>query len=309
MKRLPQTLTAAALTGALAFGGAAVAQAQEDKIEDKPVAEMPNGDSNAEGIPDPESVTLDGVEYFKDGDTYKSRPEFGAPVELSKEQALAARDKQAEELTADQPEEAPAGEQVTDAEGDEGNEGVPAPATKKDAEGNEWYQSLKDPAVYVNDPAKVNEEITDEMREAYAKAFPSEAPEKPEFDKKKLAWLALPAALVIGGITWYLSQDGKTYVKDEARKNQEPTAEEKAASEQMLNANKDEVIAQGGQLAEGDAAQAGAPAAPAAGESADSARGMSAETGSNSVAQALAALAVAAMVAAGAFAARCKFFA
>ena len=28
MKRLPQTLTAAVLTGALAFGGAAVAQAQ-----------------------------------------------------------------------------------------------------------------------------------------------------------------------------------------------------------------------------------------------------------------------------------------
>lgn len=188
---------------------------------------------------------------------------------------------------------------------------IPAPATKKDAEGNEWYQSLKDPAVYVNDPALVNEEITDEMRDAYAKAFPSEDA-KPEFDKKKLAWLALPAALIIGGITWYLSQDGKTYVKDEARKNQQPTAEEKAASEQMLNANKDEVIAQGGQLAEGDAAQAdapSAPSAPAAGESADSARGMSAETGSNSVAQALAALAVAAMVAAGAFAARRKFFA
>ena len=108
--------------------------------------------------------------------------------------------------------------------------------------------------------------------------------------------MALPAALVIGGITWYLSQDGKTYVKDEARKNQEPTAEEKAASEQMLNANKDAVIAQGGQLAEGNAAPAAA-------------RGMSAETGSNSVAQALAALAVAAMVAAGAFAARRKFFA
>ena len=77
----------------------------------------------------------------------------------------------------------------------------------------------------------------------------------------------------------------------------------------MLNANKDEVIAQGGQLAEGDAAQADAPAAPATGEGTDSVRGMAAETGSNSVAQALAALAVAAMVAAGAFAARRKFFA
>ena len=80
----------------------------------------------------------------------------------------------------------------------------------------------------------------------------------------------------------------------------------------MLNANKDEVIAQVGQLAKGDAAQAEVPSAlsaPATGESADSARGMSAETGSNSVAQALAALAVAAMVAAGAFAALRKFFA
>lgn len=157
----------------------------------------------------------------------------------------------------------------------------------------------------------MNEEITAEMRDAYAKAFPSEDA-KPEFDKKKLAWLALPAALIIGGITWYLSQDGKTYVKDEARKNQQPTAEEKAASEQMLNANKDEVIAQVGQLAKGDAALAEVPSAlsaPATGESADSARDMSAETGSNSVAQALAALAVAAMVAAGAFAARRKFFA
>lgn len=108
--------------------------------------------------------------------------------------------------------------------------------------------------------------------------------------------MALPAALIIGGITWYLSQDGKTYVKDEARKNQQPTAEEKAASEQMLNANKNEVIAQGGKLADG-AKTTGAT------------RGMAAETGSNTVARGLAGLAVAAMVAAAAFAARRKFFA
>lgn len=176
---------------------------------------------------------------------------------------------------------------------------IPAPATKMDAEGNTWYQSMKDPSVYVNDPALVNVEVTPEMRDAYAKAFPSETPsdpQKPGFDAKKLAWLALPAALIIGGITWYLSQDGKTYVKDEARKNQQPTAEEKAASEQMLNANKNEVIAQGGKLADG-AKTTGAT------------RGMAAETGSNTVARGLAGLAVAAMVAAAAFAARRKFFA
>ena len=301
MKRLPQTLTAAVLTGALAFGGAAVAQAE-------PV------------VPAPMSVTIDGKEYVRQNDgSYVYTPsneekESGAKEEtITEEEALATRESanndEAEtgDLNSDV-DPLPEGDEDVDTSDLGDNEGIPDPATKKDAEGNEWYQSLKDPAIYVNDPALANEEITDEMRDAYAKAFPSEDP-KPGFDKKKLAWLALPAALVIGGITWYLSQDGKTYVKDEARKGQEPTAEEKAASEQMLNANKDEVIAQGGQLAEGDAAQADAPAAPATGEGTDSVRGMAAETGSNSVAQALAALAVAAMVAAGAFAARRKFFA
>ncbi|MDK8524310.1 hypothetical protein [Corynebacterium sp. MSK150] len=301
MKRLPQTLTAAALTGALAFGGAAVAQAE-------PV------------VPAPMSVTIDGKEYVRQNDgSYVYTPtdeekKSGAKEEtITEEEALATRESanndEAEtgDLNSDV-DQLPEGDEDVDTSDLGDNEGIPAPATKKDAEGNEWYQSLKDPAVYVNDPAQVNEEITDEMRDAYAKAFPSED-QKPGFDKKKLAWLALPAALVIGGVTWYLSQDGKTYVKDEARKGQEPTAEEKAASEQMLNANKDEVVAQGGKLAEGDAAQAGAPAAPATDEGTDSVRGMAAETGSNSVAQALAALAVAAMVAAGAFAARRKFFA
>ena len=66
----------------------------------------------------------------------------------------------------------------------------------------------------------------------------------------------------------------------------------------MLQENKDEVIAQGGQIADSTAAQAPAQT-----------RGISAETGSNTVARGLAALAFAAMIAAGAFAARRKFFA
>ncbi|MFW9212620.1 hypothetical protein ACOI91_08470 [Corynebacterium striatum] len=276
MKRLPQTLTAAALTGALAFGGAAVAQAQteENTTATTPAEEVTGEIVRHDVAADP--ITVDGVEYFKQEDgSWLSKPVAGDPVRLTPEQA--------EKFVKEQ--------QDTSA--------IPAPATKMDAEGNTWYQSMKDPSVYVNDPALVNMEVTPEMRDAYAKAFPSETPsdpQKPGFDAKKLAWLALPAALIIGGITWYLSQDGKTYVKDEARKNQQPTAEEKAASEQMLNANKNEVIAQGGKLADG-AKTTGAT------------RGMAAETGSNSVARALAALAVAAMVAAGAFAARRKFFA
>ncbi len=276
MKRLPQTLTAAVLTGALAFGGAAVAQAQteENTTATTPAEEVTGEIVRHDVAADP--ITVDGVEYFKQEDgSWLSKPVAGDPVRLTPEQA--------EKFVKEQ--------QDTSA--------IPAPATKMDAEGNTWYQSMKDPSVYVKDPALVNVEVTPEMRDAYAKAFPSETPsdpQKPGFDAKKLAWLALPAALIIGGITWYLSQDGKTYVKDEARKNQQPTAEEKAASEQMLNANKNEVIAQGGKLADG-AKTTGAT------------RGMAAETGSNTVARGLAGLAVAAMVAAAAFAARRKFFA
>ncbi len=78
MKRLPQTLTAAALTGALTFGGAAVAQAQiPAPVVDNPITDRTfNGEAQvAEGIPDPETITVDGVEYFKTGDVYKSRPQ------------------------------------------------------------------------------------------------------------------------------------------------------------------------------------------------------------------------------------------
>jgi putative membrane protein len=166
-----------------------------------------------------------------------------------------------------------------------------------------------------------------------------EEPSDDEFDAKKLAWLALPAALIIGGITWYLTHDDKTYVKDEARKNERPTAEEKAASEQMLKENKDEVIAQGGTLAEGgkvaesnsaqgsNSVQSGntaksnaAPSSnPAQGNnstqgttngaySTENARGMAAETGNNSIARGAVALAIAGLLAAGAFIARRKFF-
>lgn len=295
MKRLPQTLTAAALTGALAFGGAAVAQAQ---------------------IPAPATIVVEGVTYemqadgrykavagFENSGTdEKGNPDAATPS-LTKDQAQAIWERQQAENGENADPQTPGNETdsegADDAEGTDSsnsdNEGIPAPATKEDSKGNTWYQSMKDPSIYVNDPALVNVEITNEMREAYAKAFPSD-PQKPGFDAKKLAWLALPAALIIGGITWYLSQDGKTYVKDEARKNQQPTAEEKAASEQMLNANKNEVIAQGGKLADG-AKTTGAT------------RGMAAETGSNTVARGLAGLAVAAMVAAAAFAARRKFFA
>lgn len=113
-----------------------------------------------------------------------------------------------------------------------------------------------------------------------------------------LGLVALPATLIIGGVIWYLSQDGQTYIQDQNRIHQDPTPEDREASDKMLAENKDEVIAQGGQLADQGAAD----------ESAND-RGMLAQTGSNTAARGLAGLTVIAMIAAGAFAMRRKLFA
>ncbi|SCX22987.1 hypothetical protein [Corynebacterium jeikeium] len=312
MKRFSQSLTAVAMASALALGGATVAQAQ---------------------IPMPAEITVDGVKYQKQADgSYKAEEKndgLPTPPNLTADQAQAAWEKQqenADDNTAGDPAEDP---------------NIPAPATKQDDEGNTWYQSTQDPSVYVKDASQVNEPITDQMRADYNKAFgvpteegiPAPATKKDkfgntcyqhlqdptvyvkdrnkvnepitdemraecqDFDKKKLAWLALPAALIIGGIVWHLANDGKTYVQDENSKAA-PSEEEKAASDKMLTENKDEVIAQGGQLADQGAADQSA-----------SDRGMLAQTGSNTAARGLAALAVVAMIAAGAFAVRRKLFA
>lgn len=278
MKRFSQSLTAVAMASALALGGATVAQAQ---VPDEPGA----------GIPAPAVITVDGVEYQKQANgKYKSNPDFGEPVELTAEQAQAAWEKQ--QKNEDKGNEDTPGEDNQEGTPGDQNEGIPAPATKVDKNGNTCYQHIQDPTVYVKDRNKVNEPITDEMR---AECVFDET--TPDFDKKKLAWLALPATLIIGGILWHLANDGKTYVQDENSKDA-PSEEEKAASDKMLAENKDEVIAQGGQLADQGAAD----------ESAND-RGMLAQTGSNTAARGLAALAVVAMIAAGAFAVRRKLFA
>ena len=124
-----------------------------------------------------------------------------------------------------------------------------------------------------------------------------------------VAGILLPAALVIGGTTWYLNQDGQTYVTEQSRASAVPSSEEKAASEQMLNNNAAEVTEQaieaqsGGAGADTEAAPAGAEARvgteavagitpETAPDVAVSQRGMAAETGSNTLPRALAALAL-----------------
>ncbi len=252
MKRMTRTLTAAALSGALALGGTAVASAQ---------------------IPAPAEFELDGVTYQKQANgEYKSTNELGATT-LTADQAQAAWERLQEQQAGKETADAPASEETTET----------APTTT----------SVLAPDV---DMASTGESTAPSSVD-----YPLNGEPTSEFDKKQLAWLALPAALVIGGVTWYLAKDGKTYVKsEEAAQKSELSAEEKAESEQLLKDNHDEVIAQGGKVAQGQAA------ADAAQEPQVANRGISAETGSNTVARGLAALAIAAMLAAGAVVARRK---
>ena len=252
MKRMTRTLTAAALSGALALGGTAVASAQ---------------------IPAPAEFELDGVTYQKQANgEYKSTNELGATT-LTADQAQAAWERLQEQQAGKETADAPASEETTET----------APTTT----------SVLAPDV---DMASTGESTAPSSVD-----YPLNGEPTSEFDKKQLAWLALPAALVIGGVTWYLAKDGKTYVKsEEAAQKSELSAEEKAESEQLLKDNHDEVIAQGGKVAQGQAA------ADAALEPQVANRGISAETGSNTVARGLAALAIAAMLAAGAVVARRK---
>lgn len=220
-------------------------------------------------IPEPATLEVYGLVYEKQQDgSYLHRNDLGNTTITAEEAQFILEQQQAQQA----PEE--------NGEGQDNQ--PPAEGDNPAGEGQE-------------DPAKGNEGSNGGDNPSNEDPSSSES----DFDKKQLAWLALPAALAIGGVTWYLAKDGKTYVKSqEAAQKDAPTAEEKAASEQMLQENKDEVIAQGGQIADSTAAQAPAQT-----------RGISAETGSNTVARGLAALAFAAMTAAGAFAARRKFFA
>ena len=226
-------------------------------------------------IPAPAEFELDGVTYQKQADgKYKSTNEHGATT-LTEPEAQAAWERLQEQQAGEETADAPASEETTETE--------TAPTTT---------------SVLASD---VDMASTGESTAPSSVDYPLNGEPTSEFDKKQLAWLALPAALVIGGVTWYLAKDGKTYVKsEEAAQKSELSAEEKAESEQLLKDNHDEVIAQGGKVAQGQGA------ADAAQEPQVANRGISAETGSNTVARGLAALAIAAMLAAGAVVARRK---
>ncbi|MEX3504594.1 hypothetical protein [Corynebacterium sp. LK2510] len=134
-------------------------------------------------------------------------------------------------------------------------------------------------------------------------------------DMARLALFALPGILLIGGITWYLNQDGRTYVESSSRTSSAPSEQEIASSENMLSSNRSEVQRQalGGSSLGGNGDFGGSSAANgfANGSSngadvniattAAQGRGIGAETGSNDFAKGLVGLVLASLIGAAVF--------
>lgn len=149
------------------------------------------------------------------------------------------------------------------------------------------FRGLKvDPNDGVNKPTK---EIKDDTAAAIAAA---------------VGITALPLALVIGGVKYILDHDknGNPVYMAEGKQGQEPTAEDKAASDKLISENADEVKRQAataekmGEGVEKVSDNAGADAS----EGAD--RGVSAETGNNTIAKGLVGLLLASVMGAAIFA-------
>ena len=119
------------------------------------------------------------------------------------------------------------------------------------------------------------------------------------FDAGEIAGKVLPPLLIIGGITWYLNQDGSTYVQDKSRKDSTPTEEEIRISKDLKKGHIKEIQEQSGQPV--------TPTPDTQGQVPSGERGMNAETGSNTAARALFALLVFSIFGAAAFVARRKF--
>ncbi|OFT81460.1 hypothetical protein [Corynebacterium sp. HMSC29G08] len=117
-------------------------------------------------------------------------------------------------------------------------------------------------------------------------------------DLGNAAAIVLPAMLVIGGVAWYLNQDGKTFVTNLGRIGVTPTAQEIDASAHMLSSNRGEVEAQARAAAEAEAKGGAVTTVEAQAET----RGISAATGSNAFGKGMIALLLASVLGAAVFA-------
>lgn len=101
-----------------------------------------------------------------------------------------------------------------------------------------------------------------------------------------IAAAAIGLPIVIAGVTYFLNEDGQTLVGSSDRVNQQPTPEEKAASDRLRAEHAEEIAAQ---------------------QVAAATRGVEAETGSNTLARTLFALVIASVLGAAVFLAGRRF--
>lgn len=110
-----------------------------------------------------------------------------------------------------------------------------------------------------------------------------------------VAGAAVGTGIIINGVKYFVNKDKKTLVQDPNRVNAEPSAEEKAKSEQVVKANPDAVASQTG------AGNAQAGANNAADPAANGERGIGASTGVNKLPAGILSLLLASLLGAAAF--------
>ncbi|WP_066524036.1 hypothetical protein [Corynebacterium bouchesdurhonense] len=110
-----------------------------------------------------------------------------------------------------------------------------------------------------------------------------------------VAAAAVGTAIIINGVKYFVNKDKQTLVQDPNRVNAEPSAEEKAKSEELVKANPNTVASQTG--ASDAQAGAGNAAAPAA----NGERGIGASTGVNKLPAGILSLLLASLLGAAAF--------
>lgn len=306
MKRLTTTLTAATMAGALAFAAVPQAGAQ---------AEGPAAEPAQVGAIDPRAI-----EFLQN------------PPELIQDQLgdvwrLVNGDYVKTEIPADAPEAAAAPKFTLNANGGvvfgDGTNPFPenpAPATDPAAlEAEEapvsmpalnmrcdetiWYRT-GDGKHYVTDQARVNGALPEDKTQVrtaaemeavkdqctFVEGMPVATPEGLTPGQiAGIAGAAVAVPLIIGGIAYWLNKDGQTLVPSQERVNAEPTPEERAESDRLRAEHAAEIAAQQPEL------------------TAEQTRGIAAETGSNTLARTLFALALATMLGAAAFVAGRRF--
>lgn len=192
-------------------------------------------------------------------------------------------------------------------------------------DGQKWFYS-KDFKYVVNNPELVNAEfeagnaswmsviefanklqrsLPQDLRGKFAVEAGSSAPGaglaasgSSASDLGTAAAIVLPAMLIIGGVAWYLNQDGKTFVTDLGRIGVTPTSQEIDASAHMLSSNRGEVEAQARAAAEAEAQGKAVTTVEAQSET----RGINAATGSNAFGKGMIALLLASVLGAAVFA-------